>query len=130
MPERATPDQRRGEKSAEAVVAAARRRRAEREGELETFGIGGIKPQMTRQLELPFEGRGEAPRVERSVEIPTAPGGKEGSGASGLMERVVSRPNMLAAYKRVKENKGSPGIDGLTVEELSELAEGELVTGP
>jgi group II intron reverse transcriptase/maturase len=34
------------------------------------------------------------------------------------MERVVSRPNMLAAYKRVKENKGSPGIDGLGVEGL------------
>jgi hypothetical protein len=34
------------------------------------------------------------------------------------MERVVSRPNMLAAYKRVRENKGSPGIDGLTVEDL------------
>jgi group II intron reverse transcriptase/maturase len=40
------------------------------------------------------------------------------------MERVVSRPNMLAAYKRVRENKGSPGIDGLTVEDLqSWLAE-------
>ena len=34
------------------------------------------------------------------------------------MERVVSRPNMLAAYKRVRENKGSPGIDGITVDEL------------
>jgi group II intron reverse transcriptase/maturase len=34
------------------------------------------------------------------------------------MERVVSRPNMLAAYKRVRENKGSPGIDGVTVEQL------------
>ncbi len=34
------------------------------------------------------------------------------------MERVVSRPNMLAAYKRVRENKGSPGTDGLTVEDL------------
>jgi RNA-directed DNA polymerase len=73
---------------------------------------------MTRQLELPFEGRGEAPSVERSVEAPTAPGERQGSGASGLMERVVSRPNMLAAYKRVRENKGSPGIDGVTVEQL------------
>ena len=34
------------------------------------------------------------------------------------MERVVTRPNLLAAYKRVRENKGSPGIDGLTVEAL------------
>jgi group II intron reverse transcriptase/maturase len=73
---------------------------------------------MTRQLELPFEGRGEAPSVGRSVEIPKTPGRTEGSGASGLMERAVSRPNMLAAYKRVKENKGSPGIDGMTVEDL------------
>lgn len=118
MPERATPDQRRSEKSAEATVAVARRRRAEREEELEAFGIGGARPQMTRQLELPFEGRGEAPSVGRSVEAPTAPGERQSSGASGLMERVVSRPNMLAAYKRVRENKGSPGIDGVTVEQL------------
>lgn len=74
---------------------------------------------MARQRELPFEGRGEAPSVGRSVETPTAPQESEGSGASGLMERVVSRPNMLAAYKRVRENKGSPGIDGVTVDQLS-----------
>jgi len=79
---------------------------------------------MTRQLELPFEGRGEAPSVGRSVEALTAPGERQGSGASDLMERVVSRPNMVAAYKRVKENKGSPGIDGVTVEELPEWLRG------
>lgn len=73
---------------------------------------------MTRQLELPFESRGEAPSAGRSVETPTAPGERPGSGASGLMERVVSRPNLGAAYKRVRENKGGPGIDGLTVEDL------------
>ena len=118
VPERATPDQRRSEKSAEAGVASGGKRRAEREEELDAFGIGGARPQMTRQLELPFEGRGEAPSVERSVEAPAAPEGRQGSGASGLMERVVSRPNMLAAHKRVRGNKGSPGIDGLTVKEL------------
>ena len=75
---------------------------------------------MTRQLELPFEGRGEAPRVGRSVEVPMTPVEKEGSGASGLMERALSRPNLLAAYKRVRKNKGSPGIDGLRVEDLPE----------
>ena len=36
------------------------------------------------------------------------------------MEAGGQPPNMLAAYKRVKENKGSPGIDGMTVEELPE----------
>ena len=75
-------------------------------------------PQMSIQMELPFKDRGEAPNVERSVEASTAPGETKGSGASGLMERVVSRPNLLAAYKRVKKNKGSPGIDGMTVDDL------------
>jgi RNA-directed DNA polymerase len=33
------------------------------------------------------------------------------------MERVVERPNLLRALGRVKANGGSPGIDGMTVEE-------------
>ena len=39
-------------------------------------------------------------------------------GASDLLERVVLRPNLQAALKRVRQNKGSPGIDGMSVEEL------------
>ncbi len=35
------------------------------------------------------------------------------------MEEVCERENCLQAWKRVKSNKGSPGIDGMTVEELS-----------
>ena len=34
------------------------------------------------------------------------------------MEQVVERGNVKAALKRVRQNKGSPGIDGMTVEEL------------
>ena len=34
------------------------------------------------------------------------------------MEQVVERANALAALKRVKQNKGSPGVDGMTVTEL------------
>ena len=39
-------------------------------------------------------------------------------GASDLLERVLSRPNLQAALKRVRQNQGSPGIDGMSVEEL------------
>jgi RNA-directed DNA polymerase len=39
-------------------------------------------------------------------------------GASDLMERVLARPNLQAALKRVRQNKGSPGIDGMSVEQL------------
>ena len=32
-----------------------------------------------------------------------------------LLERILSRENLNRAYKRVKSNKGAPGIDGMTV---------------
>jgi group II intron reverse transcriptase/maturase len=35
-----------------------------------------------------------------------------------LMEEVVSRGNMMAAYERVVSNKGAPGIDGMQVGDL------------
>jgi len=73
---------------------------------------------MTRQLELPLGIEGEAREVQRSGEVSTAGSGTGRSGASGLMERVLARPNLQAALKRVRKNKGSPGIDGMTVDEL------------
>lgn len=72
-------------------------------------------PQKSRQLELPFEGWGEAPSRRGSVEATTAVKGSGHLGSADLMEKVVSRPNLQAALKRVKTNKGSPGIDGMTV---------------
>jgi group II intron reverse transcriptase/maturase len=73
---------------------------------------------MSRQLELPLERRGEASRVERSEEASAAAKGNERPGASDLMAKVLERQNLQAALKRVRNNKGSPGIDGMTVEEL------------
>lgn len=35
-----------------------------------------------------------------------------------LMERILARENMTKAYKRVKANKGSHGLDGMQVDEL------------
>jgi len=34
------------------------------------------------------------------------------------MEQVVERSNAKAALKRVRQNKGQPGTDGMTVDEL------------
>ena len=42
----------------------------------------------------------------------------EASRTEALMEQVVARENMLAALKRVRSNKGAPGNDGMTVDEL------------
>lgn len=37
------------------------------------------------------------------------------------MEEVLNRENMLKAYHRVVGNRGAPGIDGVTVEQLGDL---------
>ena len=58
---------------------------------------------MSRQWELPLEGRGEAPTAAR---------GPGRSGTDHLMERVVERGNVTAAWKRVKQNKGVPASMG------------------
>lgn len=76
--------------------------------------------QESTQLELRFEGRGEAPRVERSGQATAAATGHGSPGTDALMERVLERTNLQRALKRVRGNKGSPGIDGMTVDELPE----------
>jgi RNA-directed DNA polymerase len=82
------------------------------------MSLVGARHQKSVQTELPLEARGEAPGGGRSGEAPTATSGNERSGTDHLMETVVERGNLRQALKRVKANKGSPGIDGMTVEEL------------
>lgn len=46
------------------------------------------------------------------------PGSGETAGRSQkLLEAILYRDNLNRAYKRVKANKGAPGVDGMTVEE-------------
>ena len=40
---------------------------------------------------------------------------RAGALAREIMEEVVERGNLLRALKRVRSNKGSPGVDGMTV---------------
>jgi len=57
-------------------------------------------------------------RADQRAE-PTAAPGKGTSDASGaLWARIWSNQNTVAALKRVESNRGAPGIDGMTVEEL------------
>ena len=45
--------------------------------------------------------------------------------ATGLMEKIVSRGNMMAAYSRVMSNKGAPGVDNMPVTALKGYLQGE-----
>ncbi len=74
------------------------------------------------QLELAFtdKSRSEAPRVsaegtesfrvKRMAESPAI--------GEWLMEEVCERENCKRALARVKANKGSAGVDGMTIEQL------------
>ena len=52
--------------------------------------------------------------------LPAETDGQDNGKAStfGLLERILSRENLNAAYKRVIKNKGSHGVDGMKVDEL------------
>jgi RNA-directed DNA polymerase len=76
------------------------------------------------QLVLAFmeEGRSEAPTA--SMQGTESSAGKRGTEspaiAEQLMEEVCGRGNCKQALKRVKANKGSAGVDGMTVQQLPE----------
>jgi RNA-directed DNA polymerase len=74
------------------------------------------------QLELAWgdEDRGEAPKIiPAGTESSAAKRGTENPAITeSLMEEVCERENCKRALKRVKANKGSPGMDGRTVQKL------------
>jgi RNA-directed DNA polymerase len=76
------------------------------------------------QLKLAFmaEDKGEAPRAaEEGTESPVAERRAESPATTEqLMEEVCERENCKQALARVKANKGSPGVDGMTVHDLPE----------
>src|SRR5438093_3135351 len=71
-------------------------------------------------LAFPVEDTGEAPRAAGEGTESLAAKRQAESPAIGerLMEEVCERENCKQALARVKANKGSPGVDGMTVHEL------------
>ena len=75
-----------------------------------------------QQSELAFmtELRGEPPQLrQQGTEPPLAKREPERPVANNrLMEEVCERENLKKAWKRVRANKGSPGVDGMTIDEM------------
>ena len=82
--------------------------------------MSGTRQKSQLDLAFPTSPRREAPRrIGGGTESPTAMRAPERpANTESLMEEVIERANLTAALQRVKANKGSPGIDGMTVEAL------------
>jgi len=79
--------------------------------------------------------RNEGPNPENGggpISSTTAPNPTGGAGGrrvidqpdpdANLLERILSRPNMLKAWERVKANKGAPGIDNMPIDDFMAYA--------
>jgi RNA-directed DNA polymerase len=64
------------------------------------------------------EGRGEAldAEAEDAEPLMAKPAPESPALAEQLMEEVCDRENLERAWKRVRSNKGSPGVDGMTID--------------
>lgn len=82
------------------------------------MSFGRARPQKFRQLKLPGFDRDEVFGRTGSGEVRPEERGNERSGTGELMAEVLAAENLRLALKRVRKNKGSPGSDGMTVEDL------------
>jgi hypothetical protein len=82
--------------------------------------VSGRWQKSQMDLAFPVGQRGGAPTpTGEGTEPPMAARSPERPANSGpSMEEVLERVNLKAALQRVKANKGSPGLDGMTVGEL------------
>jgi RNA-directed DNA polymerase len=73
-------------------------------------------------LAFPVESRSDAPRAaaKGSETLMAKRQSESPAGTERLMEEVCELENCKQALPRVKANKGSPGVDGMTVDELPE----------
>jgi len=81
-----------------------------------------MRQNIQRELDFSSTPTGEARNAEgeenESLETMHAP--ESPARSDRLMEEIVDRENLKEALRRVKANKGSPGVDGMTVNQLDD----------
>ena len=70
---------------------------------------------------IPRAGRGTAEGTDAARQTGPARNDPAGVPTAVSMEEVVCRENMTMAYRRVLLNKGAPGVDGVSVDDLNPL---------
>ena len=77
------------------------------------------RQKIQNSLALASKERGEAPiGGDQGTETLVAkPASENPAGTERLMEEVCARENLVKAWKRVRSNKGGPGVDAMTIDD-------------
>ena len=80
--------------------------------------MDGLRQNIQRELAREPTERGEAPTGSNPGAEPAVAVAEPESPAATLqlMEEVCERENLVRAWQRVRENKGAPGVDGMTID--------------
>ena len=80
--------------------------------------MSGSRQNIQYSLALEPKGRGETPAggCEEAEPLMSKSAPKSPALAKRLMEEMCNRENLERAWKRVRRNKGSPGVDGMTID--------------
>lgn len=79
------------------------------------------RKQKTSNEGCPAKNRVEPEDMQGAPSVSAASENRRNDGnecTSNLLEKIVDKNNLNTAYKRVKANGGSPGVDGMKVDEL------------
>ena len=84
--------------------------------------MSGTRQQIQYSLALEQADQGEAPvSGHQGTEPFVAKSAPESSAVTEqLMEEVCKRENLVRAWKRVRQNKGGPGVDGMTIDDAKD----------
>src|SRR6201981_52907 len=84
--------------------------------------MNGTRQQIQYSLALEQADQGEAPGSSHQGAEPfmAKPAPESSAVTEQLMEEVCNRENLVRAWKRARSNKGSPGVDGMTIEDAKD----------